>query len=248
MIRSYLQSKLHQGVDFQPRGSGSDRMEALSDGVFSLAIALMVLSSSVPSNYQGLLDSMQNVFPFAIAITLIIRIWLQHVRFYYFYGIKDNFVLFLNVVMLFLILIYVYPLKFLFNVLTKIGMTLIFQVGEPIGDIMSNTLSGSDGTGLMAIFGIGGFLIYGIYALLYHHAYRFKSDLKLTVKEQFITKTEYYRNLIKSLVPLLSAAFAYFHIAGSWSFPASGMIYLLLIVLSSVLKRIRAKAWSKIIE
>ncbi|TRX49327.1 DUF1211 domain-containing protein [Fulvivirga sp. M361] len=248
MIRSYLKSRVHLDVVFQPRGTGQDRLESLSDGVFSLAIALLVLSSSTPSNYNTLLDSLANILPFAVTITLIIRIWIQHVLYFYYYGFKDNVVLALNVFLLFLILIYVYPLKFLFVVFFQILGTLLFENSANMPYIMSQTLSGSDGTGLMIIFGIGGCLIYGIYALLYWHAYRSKQYLKLAAEECHFTLTHMYINIGKCAVPLFSVILSIFAVGGEYAFPLAGFCYLLLIPVTRLIFTSRKRSFKKLFK
>ena len=51
-------------MHFRVRETGGSRLEALSDGVFALAIAILLISSSVPSNYQELLLFVQDIIPF----------------------------------------------------------------------------------------------------------------------------------------------------------------------------------------
>lgn len=246
MIRSYLRSTSHTDAHFKPRGVDTSRLESLSDGVFALAIAQLILSATSPTNYNALVDSLKLILPFGITITLIFRLWLQHVRFFYYYNLSDQFVYKANIVLLFLILIYVYPLKFLFTVFFQIMYTLIFEAGNNYQWIVSNVLSGTDGSGLMVFFGIGGASIYGIYVLLYRHALKLMSTLSLTEVEAHITKTDLLYNVYRSVVSLVSAAIAYFHIGGTWSFPLAGACYLILIVILALVKKKRSKGLEKI--
>jgi hypothetical protein len=215
--------------------------------VFALAIAQLILSSTSPSNYAALVDSLTLILPFGITITLIFRLWLQHVRFFYYYNLTDSLVYKANIVLLFLILIYVYPLKFLFTVFFQIMYTLIFEAGNNYPWIVTNVLSGTDGSGLMVFFGIGGASIYGIYALLYRHVLKNKAELALTTAEVHITKTDLLFNICRIAVSLLSAAIAYFRIGGNWSFPVAGSCYLILIVILAIVKKKRAKGLEKIL-
>ena len=76
MIRGLLKNKKSlQGKDFVLRGEAQTRIETLSDAVFAIAIALLVLSSSVPERYDELLLSMQDIIPFGVCITLLMLIW-----------------------------------------------------------------------------------------------------------------------------------------------------------------------------
>ena len=85
MIRGLLKNKKSlQGKDFVLRGEAQTRIETLSDAVFAIAIALLVLSSSVPERYDELLLSMQDIIPFGVCITLLMLIWYQHFIFFIF--------------------------------------------------------------------------------------------------------------------------------------------------------------------
>ncbi|MDH3708613.1 MAG: TMEM175 family protein [Cyclobacteriaceae bacterium] len=67
---------------FEVRGDGSSRLEALSDGVFALAIAILLLSSSVPKNFQELWAFVVDIVPFGICMLFIYWIWRQQVTFF----------------------------------------------------------------------------------------------------------------------------------------------------------------------
>ena len=109
MFRNRLKSKEVPKTDFRFRGLDNTRVEALSDGVFALAIALLLISSEVPSTFSELRLFLKNFFPFAATISILTLIWYQHYIFFVRYGLKDANVVALNTLLLFLVLFFIYP-------------------------------------------------------------------------------------------------------------------------------------------
>ncbi len=53
--------------------------------------------------------------PFACCFALLVWIWYEHNAFFRRYGLQDAYTILLNSVLLFVVLLYVYPLKFMFD-------------------------------------------------------------------------------------------------------------------------------------
>ncbi len=98
-----------------PRRHDISRLEAFSDAVFGFALALLVVSSQPPTSYAELMDRMIGAVPFACCFALLVWIWYEHNAFFRRYGLQDGFTILLNSVLLFVVLLYVYPLKFIFD-------------------------------------------------------------------------------------------------------------------------------------
>src|SRR6476646_7585910 len=101
---------------FRLRGREVARLESFSDAVFGFALTLLVVSLDVPKSFADLLATMRGFPAFAICFLLLAVIWNSHYKFCRRYGLDDGTARFLTCVLLFLVLFYVYPLKFLFNV------------------------------------------------------------------------------------------------------------------------------------
>ena len=106
------------------------RIEGFADAVFGFALTLLVVSLEVPNNFDELLSTMQGFFAFALSGWLLYSVWFDHYRFFRRYGLKDNFTMNLSAVLLFVVLFYVYPLKFLFTVVTDRILGFSTQVGS----------------------------------------------------------------------------------------------------------------------
>src|SRR5215472_3679531 len=102
---------------FRWRGGEITRLEAFCDVVFGFALTLLVVSLEVPRNYGELMAAMRGFVPFAICFAQPVMIWRAHYIFSRRYGLEDGYTVFLNVVLLFVVLFYVYPLKFVFTML-----------------------------------------------------------------------------------------------------------------------------------
>lgn len=89
------------------RAGGLSRVEAFSDGVFAIAITLLVLQIEVPSGvgsgsalWQAVKDQSGDLFAFAISFAVIGRIWLTHHRFLGTLRRVDGMFMALNLVLL----------------------------------------------------------------------------------------------------------------------------------------------------
>ncbi len=88
------------------------RLEAFSDGVFAFSATLLVVSLEVPGTFPELVAELKGFVAFAISFAALILIWTVHHAFFRRYAISDGLTVFLNASLLFVILFYVYPLKF----------------------------------------------------------------------------------------------------------------------------------------
>jgi uncharacterized membrane protein len=121
---------------FRNRGGEITRLEALSDGTFAFSITLLVVSLEVPSTFDELMVSMRGFAAFAICFASLVWIWFQHTRFFRKYGLQDAFTVTLNGLLLFVVLFYVYPLKFLWTMLSTVLTTGTVTVKRADGTIV----------------------------------------------------------------------------------------------------------------
>src|ERR1700674_795675 len=121
MIREKLIDKgIGDNKKFRWRSREISRIEGLSDGVFAFAVTLLVVSLEVPRTFGELMQTMRGFGAFAISFTLLFVIWFNQYKFFRRYGLQDTTTVCLNAVLLFVVLFYVYPLKFLFSYLMNV--------------------------------------------------------------------------------------------------------------------------------
>jgi len=66
-----------------------------------------------PKDFSGLHEIVRGFVPFAICFTMLLTLWYAHYVFFRRYALHDQFTILLNSCLLFVVLFYVYPLKFL---------------------------------------------------------------------------------------------------------------------------------------
>ena len=210
MIRQRLiEKELGSPTDFRWRSHEISRIEGLSDAVFAFAVTLLVVSLEVPKTFGELAETMRGFGAFAISFALLFVIWFNHFKFFRRYGLQDNITVCLNGVLLFVVLFYVYPLKFLFSYLVNVFTGGHGEVRLPNGNIEA-MVEGNQMATLLLIFGLGYVAVFGVFILLHLHAYRKRSVLGLNELELFDTRNSIQESALKCGIGLLSICIAVF--------------------------------------
>ena len=137
------------------------RLEAFSDAVFGFALALLAVSADPPGSYGELVDRMVGGVSFACCFALLVWMWYEHHLFFRRYGLQDGPTIVLNSILLFLVLLYVYPLKFRFDSLFARPFARL-HAPEPMQlTALANAA---------AIYSAGFIAIFLLFALLYRRA------------------------------------------------------------------------------
>jgi uncharacterized membrane protein len=198
---------------FRWRAGEITRLEAFCDVVFGFALTLLVVSLEVPRTYSELMGAMRGFLPFAVCFAQLVLIWRAHYQFSRRYGLEDVYTMFLNMVLLFLVLFYVYPLKFVF--------TLLFNEITRTG--MSENLGWHETSVLMRIYAGGFAAVFLLFVLMYGHAYKLRRELSLNAVEILETRMAMQENAILGAIGLISFAVALrYPAAAGWIFFAIG--------------------------
>lgn len=226
MIREKLIDKgIGDNKKFRWRSHEISRTEGLSDAVFGFAITLLVVSLEVPRTFSELMYAMRGFGAFAICFTLLFIVWFNQYKFFRRYGLEDGTTLVLNAVLLFVVLFYVYPLKFLFTLIVNMFMGGGGQHTLPSG-VVEQLIENSDQFAtLMIIFGAGYVAVFAVFVLLYWHAYRRRSLLALNELEVFDTRVDIQESALNVAIGTVSitlAALGRARLAG-----VAGMSYML---------------------
>lgn len=233
MVREKLARRRVGGEDFRWRGENVSRVEGFSDAVFAFAVTLLVVSLEVPSTFDELLETMRGFFAFAICFALLLLVWYEHYKFFRRYGLSDSLAVHLNAVLLFLVLFYVYPLKFLFTLLAD---QLLGSGNEVIGS--------SQVPLLMVIYGVGFVAVQSVFMLFYWRAYYLRAVLELNTHESSVTREEIQGFLMSVAVGLASIFIAV--LGGEDTVSWAGLVYILIFPLqilnSRVMRSRRAKS------
>jgi uncharacterized membrane protein len=240
-----LKSSLFYEKNFRWRAGEITRLEGFSDAVFAFAVTLLVVSLEVPHTFSELALLMKGFVAFAICFALLANVWREHTVFFRRYGLQTPFVMFMNCVLLFLVLFYVYPLKFLFT----------YLVGEWTGGAFSVSHSSQPALtvaqvpALMSMYGLGFAAVYFVLVALYLYAYRLRAELQLDDIEVLKTKSSIIHHSALMIIGTFSTLLAL-------TLPArlsglSGFVYFLIpvhfTIAGSILgKRLRALEQSRL--
>jgi uncharacterized membrane protein len=193
---------------FRLRGLGEvSRIEALSDGVIAFAITLLVVSLEVPRTFDELLSTMRGFLAFAVTFAMLFHVWFVQYKFFRRYGLNDNFTIWMTACLLFVVLFYVYPLKFVWTLLVN----LLFGFGTTVdvgGGRRLPVVRVEQVPTMLAVYGVGFAAVFAIFALLYRHAYRQRAALDLNELEAHDTRAHIQENALMALVGLLSTGLA----------------------------------------
>ncbi len=205
------------------RGGQVTRIEALTDAVFGFAITLLVVSLEVPATFDDLLTLMRGFLAFAFSFALLVLVWYYHYSLFSRYDLEDGYTVVLNSVLLFVVLFYVYPLKFVASFLLGGQDAGAFSSWEQVPTVMS-------------IYAVGFTAVFTVFGLLYLHAYRIRDRLGLTDEEVTRARASVANCGVMVGVGVLSLAVAQL-MPGAWAAPLSGFTYFLIAPLQYVVAR-----------
>ena len=190
---------------FRQRGMEMTRIETFTDAAFAFALTLLVVSLDVPSSYDALLTALRGVPAFALSAALLMIFWSGHNTWSRRYGLDDAITIILSCLLVFTVLVYVYPLRFMFGAMLA---WLGYNVDLPLapGGLMLDEPSNVNT--LFIVYGIGFIAMCGSIVLLNLHAWRLRERLELNELELYDTKAEIGAWLIVGSTGVLSIIIA----------------------------------------
>jgi len=218
---------------FRMRGTDVTRLETFMDAAFAFAMTMLVISlGSLPKNYIELIDSLKEIPAFATSFFIIMLFWHSHRTWSRRYGLENTSTIFLSISLIFILLIYIYPLRLIFSTFFAFISDGWFPTKFQHNGI-------SDLIGLFAIYGIGLFAIAGILSLLYLQALKNKTLLNLTHFEINQTKVKISLLGIVAVTGLIASILAL--ILPNFLGIQSGLIYLTLPISIAISNKFFAK-------
>lgn len=189
---------------FRWRGGEITRLEAFSDAVFAFSVTLLIVSLEVPRTFSQLALTMRGFLAFGVCFALLAHIWHMHYIYSRRYGLQTPYSIFLNLVLLFVILFYVYPLKFMF----ALSLGGLVNSAEATGAHARVPIETNQVPALMMGFSLGYAAVFTVFCLLYRYAYMKRQELQLNEYETLRTRHEMMNHLVVAGVGVLTAVTA----------------------------------------
>lgn len=166
-----------------------DRLEAVSDGVFAFAATLMVVNIGSSTEITSFKDELPNFISFGVSFFVMMGIWKVHYNFFRRTNYIDNWVISLNMILLFTVLFYIFPVRSL--LITGFG-------GERIAiDEFSN---------IFQLYSIGFSLIFLSVHLMYLRAFKKDRTPEKNLKLLFYAR-HFFIFIMVGIVSFLLAKF-----------------------------------------
>jgi uncharacterized membrane protein len=183
---------------FPERGDKTTRVEGFVDAAFAFAVTLLVISGDhLPHSVNDLILALKNVPTFAASFMLILVFWTGHAQWSRHYGLDDATTRRLSLLLVFLVLIFVYPLRMvfasLFALVTGGWLPANFAIGV-----------WSDIPALFVTFGVAYGAMCTVMWLLYRHAWDSRSMLGLSRAEGIAARMSEFRWALLMLLASIS--------------------------------------------
>jgi uncharacterized membrane protein len=219
---------------FLERGEAVTRLEAFVDATFAFAVTLLVISlDSIPDSIPGMLQALKGVPAFAASFAQIMLFWSAHATWSRRFGLDERGSSTLSLVLVFLVLVYVYPLKILF------GSFFAWISGGWLPQVATiHTLA--DLQGMFTMYGLAFGSMSLLMAALNRQALRAEVSPPLSEYERQRTRGEIVHWLYSAVVAAGSIVFAMLIPGDSpnWLFGMPGMFYAMLGFTGLVVERL----------
>ena len=186
------------------RGAQPTRLETFVDAAFAFALTMLVISvEQVPETFRELLEALKRVPSFAASFAIIVMFWHGHYRWSRRYGIEDTRSVLLSLLLVFLVLVFLYPLRMMmsgaFHSISGGALPTEVRI-ETLGDIRA----------FFFLYGFAFASMCAVVALLFDHARRSAQTIEppLNAYERWGATVEVQAWAVLAAMGTVSAALA----------------------------------------
>ncbi len=209
------------------RGIEMTRLETFVDAAFAFSMSLLVIAvDGLPTTYSQMIEALLGIPAFAASFALIMMFWFAHRQWSQRYGLEDMPATMISLGLVFVVLVYVYPLRVMFS--TFFGW---MSGGRLPSQFEINSLR--EAIGLFVAYGIGTLAMSGALAALNFRALRCADSLGLDAVERLRTQQQVTIWTAQAAIGLLSALFALLAPGNLGTF--AGFAYCLLPIIMPIL-------------
>jgi uncharacterized membrane protein len=154
------------------------RLETFVDAAFAFALTMLVVSvDSVPHSFDELVEAIKRVPAFAASFLITVMFWLGHYRWSRRYGIEDTGSIVLSLALVFLMLVFLYPLRLMAS-----GAFYSVTRGWLPGEIAINRIDQLQF--MFVLYGLGFMLMALVLLALYARVRRAELDPPLSAEDR----------------------------------------------------------------
>jgi uncharacterized membrane protein len=187
---------------FVNRGSATTRLETFVDASFAFALSLLVVSGNdMPRSVDDLLEALKRVPAYAASFLLLIQFWSAHASWSRRFGLDDPTSNRLSLLLIFLLLVFVYPMHMVFASL----FSVLSANTLPQTFVMNSLFAFR---ALFVTFGIAFCSMAWVMWTLNRHALKQAAALALDRRERALTELTIRRWRLVIIVALISIALA----------------------------------------
>ncbi|CCQ10257.1 Transglutaminase-like [Pseudoalteromonas luteoviolacea B = ATCC 29581] len=205
---------------FRLRGESMDRLETFVAASFAFAVTMLIISiDDIPTNFTEFLQAVKLVPSFAASFAIIAWIWASHAAWCRKYGLEDAPTILLSCTLVFVVLIYIFPLRIMMQ-----GLFAALSDGYLPSEMKYDNIF--EVRFMFVFYSVGFWALSANFFALFAYANRQKERLNLTCFEQYQTQTEQQSWAIVNLIALSSIVLSIYlpsHLIG-WA----GYVYFLL--------------------
>ena len=166
------------------RGRQTTRLETFVDAAFAFALTMLVVSvDSVPQSYEELVDAIKRVPAFAASFLITVMFWLGHYRWSRRYGIEDTGSVALSLLLVFLVLVFLYPLRLMMS-----GAFHAVSGGWLPGELQITRIAHLQF--VFVLYGVAFMLMSGVLLALYARVRRMNLDPPLSAEDRAVAGVE----------------------------------------------------------
>jgi uncharacterized membrane protein len=166
------------------RGRQTTRLETFVDAAFAFALTMLVVSvDSVPQSFDELVDAIKRVPAFAASFLITVMFWLGHYRWSRRYGIEDTGSVALSLLLVFLVLVFLYPLRLMMS-----GAFHSMSGGWLPGELEVTRIAHLQF--IFVLYGVAFMLMSGVLLALYARVRRLQLEPPLSVEDREVAGIE----------------------------------------------------------
>jgi uncharacterized membrane protein len=190
------------------------RIESFSDAVFGFVATLLVVSIDIPTDFDALLDRLAGFPGFAVGFLVLTLFWARHRAFFRRFGHYDTGLLLANTAVLFSLLFFVFPFKWITNLVLSRFFGLDLGASAPLA---IHTLG--DVRALMMLFSGGFTAVFASFLLLHLSAWRHRAVVAADPVTRSLLAFEVRQNALAAAMGAVALLLCSIGVGLQWGMP-----------------------------